>query len=76
MTNPLSRVAMKNLIDFKPVVTTRTTGKINDTSNKKIGGDEESLIKSLINGEVKAEGVGAKQVVSLEELANKIKNNY
>lgn len=76
MTNPLARVAMKNLSDFKPVGKPKTTGKTNNNKNAEIGGNEENLIKNLINGEIQAEGIQGKQVFTLEELANKMKNNY
>lgn len=77
MTNPLARVAMKNLSDFKPVAKSNTTNRINNTyNNSKVEECEETLIKKLIRGDLKAEGVTGEQVYTLEELATKLKNNY
>ncbi len=74
MTNPLARVAMKSLSDFKPAGT--TSKRLSSYGGSPVGNEEENLIKSLIKGDLKAKGVSGKQVYTLEELAKKMKNNY
>lgn len=72
MANPLSRVAMGNLIkDKNPIISARIEGNGSNLDNK-----EEETIFDIIKGtrEV-AEGKTRSATITLEEAANRIKNN-
>lgn len=71
MVNPLSRVAMGNLLkDKKPIISQRVT------KGDPIGSREEEIILDIIHGKRDvSESLGKKEVITLEEAANRIKNN-
>ncbi|WP_353094552.1 hypothetical protein [Tissierella praeacuta] len=72
MVNPLSRIAMQNLIkDNKPIISTRVETQADNLDSK-----EEKIITDIINGEkMVMEGRSKNTAITLDEAVNKIKNN-
>jgi hypothetical protein len=72
MVNPLSRVAMKNLIkDKSPIISPRLDSKGYNLDNK-----ENEIILDIIKGEREVEEKNTrKTTITLDEAANRIKNN-
>ncbi|MFA5577052.1 MAG: hypothetical protein WCZ27_02060 [Tissierellaceae bacterium] len=74
MVNPLSRVAMGNTVENKPLASKET---YNQTGASNLGAQEEGWIRSLIKREKGVvESSGANKKISLEEAAKRIRNNY
>lgn len=75
MVNPLSRVAMQNIIrDKSPITSARVTNKSNYSSN--LDKLEKEIILGVISGEREVEEKNSRNsVISLDEAADKIKNN-
>lgn len=72
MVNPLSRVAMKNIIkDKSPIISARVDGKVCNLDNK-----ENETILDIIKGEREVvERKTINSMITLDEAANRIKNN-
>lgn len=72
MVNPLSRVAMKNIIkDKSPIISARVDGKVSNLDNK-----ENEIILDIIKGEREVvERKTINTMITLDEAANRIKNN-
>lgn len=72
MVNPLSRVAMKNIIkDKSPIISARVDGKGSNLDNK-----ENEIILDIIKGEREViERKTINSMITLDEAANRIKNN-
>ena len=76
MTNPLTRLSMGNLLKDNKVIihsnkSMNTTEKVENLTNNEVG-----IIKSLINKDREVvESQSSNVVLTLEEMANKIKNN-
>lgn len=76
MTNPLTRLNMGNLLKDNKVIIhsnkqVNTTEKVENLTNNEVG-----IIKSLINKDREVvESQTSNVVLTLEEMANKIKNN-
>lgn len=72
MVNPLSRVAMKNIIKDKgPIISARVDGKACNLDNK-----ENEIILGIIKGEREVvERKTMNAMITLDEAANRIKNN-
>lgn len=76
MANPLSRVAMGNLIkDSKPIISPRISPKV-DSRQSNLDYSEKDLILDIIKGEREVvEVTKANKAITLEEAADRIKNN-
>lgn len=74
MVNPLSRITMENFLkDKKPIISQRVDNKANKTN---IDGVEEEIIKDLIMGRKNViEDISRKTVITLDEAADRVKNN-
>ncbi len=72
MVNPLARVIMgKNLKDTKPIISSSVVREGKNLDNREIG-----IISDIINGQKSVvEGIKKNTVITLDEAANKIKNN-
>ncbi len=72
MVNPLSRVAMKNIIkDNSPIIGDRVHGNGSNLDNK-----ENEIILDIIKGERQVEEKNTRNAtITLDEAANRIKNN-
>lgn len=72
MVNPLSRIAMQNIIkDKKPIISARVETQADNLNSK-----EEKIITDIINGEkMVMEGRNKNTAITLDEAVNKIKNN-
>lgn len=72
MVNPLSRVAMKNIIkDKSPIISARVDGKACNLDNR-----ENEIILGIIKGEREVvERKTINTMITLDEAANRIKNN-
>jgi len=75
MVNPLSRVAMQNIIrDKSPMISARITNNRNSSDN--LDKLEQETILGVISGERQVEEKQIRNsVISLDEAADKIKNN-
>lgn len=74
MVNPLSRVAMQNIIkDKSPIISARVT---NNRNSSNLDNSENEMILGVISGEREVvEKQNTNRTISLDEFADKIKNN-
>lgn len=71
MVNPLARVAMQNILkDKKPIINSRVDNKKVNLDNK-----ESEIILDIIKGQREVIEGKKNTVITLDEAANKIKNN-
>lgn len=71
MVNPLARVAMQNILkDKKPIINSRVDNKKVNLDNK-----ESEIILDIIKGQREVIEGRKNTVITLDEAANKIKNN-
>ncbi len=71
MVNPLARVAMQNILkDKKPIINSRVDNKKINLDNK-----ESEIILDIIKGQREVIEGKKNTVITLDEAANKIKNN-
>lgn len=72
MVNPLARVIMgKNLKDVRPIISSSVVNEGKNLDSREIG-----IISDIINGQKSVvEGIKKNTVITLDEAANKIKNN-
>lgn len=71
MVNPLARVAMQNILkDKKPIINSRVDNKKVNLDNK-----ESEIILDIIKGQREVVEGKKNTVITLDEAANKIKNN-
>lgn len=72
MANPLSRIAMGNLIkDNRTIISNRVENKIGN-----LGNGESKIISDIINRERQVvEEIRGVKAITLEEAAERVKNN-
>ena len=75
MANPLSRIAMGNIINGnRPIISNRVENKAGNVGN--LYGGENKIISDIINRERQVvEEIRGTKVFTLEEVAEKIKSN-
>jgi len=76
MVNPLARVIMEKNLKTEKVISSRTVNQRVTTEGNNLDDKEEKTISSIINGERKViEGINKNTAITLEEAANRMKNN-
>jgi len=76
MVNPLARVIMEKNLKTEKVINSRIVNQRETTEKNNLEDKEIKIISSIIKGEKEViEGTKKNTAITLEEAANRIKNN-
>lgn len=76
MVNPLARVIMEKNLKTEKVISPRIVNQRETTEKNNLDNKEIKIISSIIKGEKEViEGTKKNTAITLEEAANRIKNN-